>query len=233
MRVKIVGVYRITNTVNGMFYIGSSIDVKNRWWQHLKELRNGKHHNDKLKKAFKKYGEDQFVFEVIEECSVEELRTREQEWILKSGCTKRTIGYNLTDCVDSPNRGKKMSKEACKRMSEAGKGKKKPWTEERRAAAREAWKERRLTPVTAEARANQSAARKGKPRPASFIEKMTGRKNTEEAKQRMREAAQRVIAEGRHGGCRFQPGHKLSKEAEAKRIASLKRTLAVKSLSGK
>lgn len=204
MRQKIVGVYRITNTVNGMIYIGSSIDVVNRWWQHRKELRSGKHHNDKLKKAFKKYGEDAFVFEVMETCGVDILREREQAWICATRCTARHVGYNLTDCVESPNRGKKMSPEACAKMSAAGKGKKKPpFTEEHRAAIRAAWEKRRQTPVSEETRRRQSEARTGKPRPASFLEKMTGRKNTDTTKQKMREATLKTMAEGRHNA--FKP----------------------------
>lgn len=199
MRQKICGVYKITNTVNGMIYVGSSIDVVNRWWQHRKELRSGKHHNDKFKKAFKKYGEEAFVMEVLEVCPQETLREREQAWIHATKCTERRVGYNLTTCVDSPNRGKKMSKEACAKMSKAGRGKKKPpFTEEHKAAIKAAWERRRLTPVSEETRKRQSEARKGKPRPASFLEKMTGRKNTDATKQRMREATLRTMAEGRH-----------------------------------
>jgi group I intron endonuclease len=204
MRQKIVGVYRITNTANGMIYIGSSIDAVNRWRQHRKELRNGKHHNDKLKKAFKKYGEEAFVFEVVEVCSLETLREREQAWILESFCTDRHTGYNLTDCVESPNRGKKMSPEACAKMSKAGKGKKKPpFSDEHKAAIKAAWERRRTTPVSEETRRRQSEARKGKARPESFLQKMTGRKNTEATKQKMREATLRTMAEGRHNA--FKP----------------------------
>ncbi|OQA30492.1 MAG: NUMOD3 motif (2 copies) [Acidobacteria bacterium ADurb.Bin340] len=92
-----------------------------------------------------------------------------------------------------------MSKEACAKMSKAGRGKKKPpFTEEHKAAIKAAWERRRLTPVSEETRKRQSEARKGKPRPASFLEKMTGRKNTDATKQRMREATLRTMAEGRH-----------------------------------
>ena len=31
---KIIGVHKITNTVTGDFYIGSSKDVKSRWKEH-------------------------------------------------------------------------------------------------------------------------------------------------------------------------------------------------------
>ena len=229
MRKKTVGVYRITNTVNGMFYIGGSIDITNRWKQHRNELRGGRHHNDKWQKAWKKYGEDAFSFEVVEETTQETLREREQAWIHETRCTEREIGYNLTDCVDSPNRGKRLSPETCRRMSEAGRGKPKPpCSEAHRAAIRASWELRRLTPVSAETKAKLSAARAGKPRPASFVEKMTGRKNTEETKKKMREATLKTIEEGRHGGHRFELGHQLSPEAKAKKLASLTATLAAK-----
>lgn len=42
------GVYVITNLVNGKFYIGSSVGINTRWWNHLVDLRNGTHENPHL-----------------------------------------------------------------------------------------------------------------------------------------------------------------------------------------
>jgi hypothetical protein len=97
-----------------------------------------------------------------------------------------------------------MSPEACAKMSKAGKGKKKPpFSDEHKAAIKAAWERRRTTPVSEETRRRQSEARKGKARPESFLQKMTGRKNTEATKQKMREATLRTMAEGRHNA--FKP----------------------------
>ena len=72
------GVYVIRNTQNGHRYIGSSVDVPERWSQHRGYLRKGTHGNDHLQNAWKKHGEEAFRFEVIEECVPEMLLTAEQ-----------------------------------------------------------------------------------------------------------------------------------------------------------
>ena len=76
---KIAGVYKITNTITGDFYIGSSNDVKRRWSNHKSpskwKLRSGM----KLYQAFIKFGLDNFTFEIIEE--TDNLKKREQYWI--------------------------------------------------------------------------------------------------------------------------------------------------------
>lgn len=78
---KICGIYKITNNINGKFYIGSSNDIKNRWYQHKKKLNSEEHGNPHLQKAWILYGGDNFVFEVIEECSPETRFEREQFYL--------------------------------------------------------------------------------------------------------------------------------------------------------
>ena len=69
--IKIIGIYSITNTLNNKRYIGYSIDIQRRWATHKRDLKNNKHENDHLQKAYNKYGEDAFKFEIIEECTKE------------------------------------------------------------------------------------------------------------------------------------------------------------------
>ena len=77
----ICGVYRITNIDNGKIYIGSSKDIKKRWQQHKKELREGIHANKYLQHAWNKYGEKCFVFDVLEKCTEEVQFQKEQEYL--------------------------------------------------------------------------------------------------------------------------------------------------------
>lgn len=93
-----VGIYKITNTLNNKCYIGQSIDIETRWTQHA---YNATHEVEKEKKrklynAFHEYGLDFFIFEVIEECEVTQkiLNERERYWI--SHYNSYEDGYNMT-----------------------------------------------------------------------------------------------------------------------------------------
>ena len=76
-----IGIYRIRNLINNKVYIGSTKNMKVRWAKHKALLRHNKHQNTHLQSAWNKYGEDAFVFEVIEECKTEDLISREQFFI--------------------------------------------------------------------------------------------------------------------------------------------------------
>lgn len=80
---KIIGIYRITNTITGDFYIGSSKDIKLRLTCHKCKSTWKNHPNNPLYKDMQKYGIDKFSFEIIEEVEVDELKETEQEFIEK------------------------------------------------------------------------------------------------------------------------------------------------------
>lgn len=80
-RKLIPGVYRITNTITGDSYVGSSRHVYDRWHEHRRALRKGIHINSYLQRAWDKHGEDAFVHSVLEECSLDVVIEREQHWI--------------------------------------------------------------------------------------------------------------------------------------------------------
>ena len=76
-------IYTIENTENGRLYVGRTNNPASRKRGHFSELRRGVHSNPKLQNAFNKYGEDAFVFSVVESCSGEDVRDKEQEWFDK------------------------------------------------------------------------------------------------------------------------------------------------------
>ena len=76
------GIYKITNKINGNAYVGLSVDIEKRWKTHLQRyLEDGPEYNKVLYKAMRKYGVDNFSFEVLEICEAESLVEREEYWI--------------------------------------------------------------------------------------------------------------------------------------------------------
>ena len=86
-----VGIYKITNKVNNKVYIGQSVDVKRRWRQH--KSCSLKYH---LYESFRKYGLNNFIFEVVTECKVSQLDELETYYIDLYDSTNPEKGYNQT-----------------------------------------------------------------------------------------------------------------------------------------
>lgn len=105
------GIYRIKNLKTNKIYIGSSKNLHKRKIQHLYGLRNNCHGNNKLQNSWNKYGEESFVFEVIEECEVEKLIEREQHWV-----DELNPHFNIRiECV-ATRLGVKRSKQTVKKL---------------------------------------------------------------------------------------------------------------------
>lgn len=80
---KASGVYRIYCRTNKSFYIGSTSCFSVRLAKHQNKLRLNKHHCLHLQNTFNKYGEDAFVFEILE-LTCKEIRTVvEQKYLNK------------------------------------------------------------------------------------------------------------------------------------------------------
>ena len=97
---KLCGVYKIINKVNGKFYIGSSKNIYKRWDQHRNSLRNHCHDNEYLQNAWNKYGENNFEFEIIEECDPQVQFEREQ-YYLNTLKPFDDNGYNIVRQISS------------------------------------------------------------------------------------------------------------------------------------
>jgi group I intron endonuclease len=89
------GVYKITNTKNGKFYIGSAKDIERRWWEHKNNLKKKKHINPKLQHAWDFYGESNFEFIILENTYDCKLYEREQFYLDVFKPYMRDIGYNI------------------------------------------------------------------------------------------------------------------------------------------
>lgn len=136
------GVYKITNTINGKFYIGSSGDIETRWTTHINSLNRGNHHSKHLQRSWNKYGSLFFIFSIIEKIEIsEQLIIREQHYLDVLLPWNRLIGYNISPTAGSClgikrtdetkqklreiNIGKKVSDEVKQRISEGLKSSKK------------------------------------------------------------------------------------------------------------
>ena len=91
-------VYKITNLINKKSYIGSSIRVEKRWQQHKNSAfnENSQKYNYPLYKAFRKYGLENFSFEILcdDFSSLEEMRNYEKDMIIFYDSYNK--GYNQT-----------------------------------------------------------------------------------------------------------------------------------------
>lgn len=109
-------VYKITNIINGDIYIGSTVNSHIRFRVHKRSLLQGKHHSGHLQNAYNIYGIENFVYSIVECCSEEKIREREQYYIniLKPR-------YNIQPTVGS-SLGLKHTEETKLKISKANKG---------------------------------------------------------------------------------------------------------------
>lgn len=90
------GVYQIRNTTTGSVYVGSAVHIGRRWKSHRCALRNQGKSPPKLQRAWGKYGEKSFAFEVVEYCHPDDLLAREQVHI-----DRLQPRYNTRDVAES------------------------------------------------------------------------------------------------------------------------------------
>lgn len=120
---KMSGIYKITCTINGRIYIGSSKNILNRWWSHKTELNNKSHRNIHLQRAWNKHGEQSFIIEVVELVMTSILLEREQYWLDKLKPFGKN-GFNIAQNAERPTLGIKLSNEHRAKISAAQKGRK-------------------------------------------------------------------------------------------------------------
>jgi group I intron endonuclease len=194
---KSSGIYKIqSKSMPERTYVGSAINLRDRWWNHIGKLKSNTHGNAKLQNHFNKYGEEDFVFIIIEPCLPEFLTIREQYYIdtlkpffnickVAGSClgVKRTVEFSKKS--SERQKGKKLTEEHKRKLSEAAKNRP-PITEITRNKLRELGK-----------RNDWSRGNKNK----------LGKRISEEAKEKLRQS---------------HLGRKQSEEAKAKRSESMR-----------
>lgn len=109
------GIYKILNTVTQKIYIGSAVDIEQRWKAHRGYLKRKKHHSAHLQRAFDLDGEDSFQFSIVELCEEKILLEREQFWMDETKCYDEEVGYNICKRAGS-HLGMKRSEETKNKM---------------------------------------------------------------------------------------------------------------------
>lgn len=182
------GIYKIINVLNNKFYVGSAVDFKRRKRIHWWKLRRGDHINKHLQAAWNKYGEKGFTFVIVEEFpDGADLLAAENVWL------KEHVGkdycYNVATDATAPTLGWYGEKNpmwgrrfnhtesAITKIRKASTGRKHDLATKKRIRAYLIGK-----PRPAEVRAKIAVAvsgernpNYGKPRDASFIEKVSRR----------------------------------------------------------
>lgn len=90
-----IGIYKITNKITSQSYIGQSVDISRRWTEHCRVSKADK---SLISKAIAEYGKDNFIFEVLCECNIDELDKNESYYIHYYN-TITPNGYNIENSI--------------------------------------------------------------------------------------------------------------------------------------
>ena len=217
------GIYLITCLRSTKVYVGQSVNIEKRWLRHKEMLNANIHSNKHLQSAWNKYGENSFVFSILEECSVDKLTEREQYWIDFYGGINSTHNYNYQSAsrneisdetrlrmsvshkllCASPERRKQMSENTKRLRQDAdwvarnSQAIRDSWTPERRQQMSIAKKGTKWTEKQRENRKKFDDSRRGVSRDQSVKNKISntlkGHTVSEETRQKLREAGKRQV----------------------------------------
>ena len=123
------GVYQITNKISGKVYVGhaarvypnkpASCGFYKRWSEHIYDLTNNQHPNIHLQRAWVKYGDDAFIFSILEFVDPDKCEEREQFYLDNLSREER---YNISPVAGS-SLGREVTAETRAKLSAAGLGK--------------------------------------------------------------------------------------------------------------
>lgn len=109
---KFSGIYKIQSKIKpDRYYIGSAMDIRDRWWHHKSNLKCNRHINTKLQNHYNKYGKNDLIYSIIEPCLPEFLTIREQLYLYP------LPWFNISKIAGNPMKGRKHTAEWKKEMS--------------------------------------------------------------------------------------------------------------------
>ena len=206
------GIYQIQSIIKiDKCYIGSSSNIDKRIREHKRVLNKNQHDNPKLQSHYNKYGPDDMVFCVIEECDIYDLIEREQYYLdtikpwfnicgTAGNCMGRILSIETKQKISKGNRGKIMSEESKIKISNALKGRPSPTKGKKQSEETISKRVRKNTGLkrSFEIRKKMSESKKGKKnyaygKPAHN----RGSCHSEESKRKMRLAHKNISEETR------------------------------------
>lgn len=203
------GIYQWRQLSTGRKYIGSTVNFEVRKGEHLRYLNGNYHNNLHLLNAWKKYGADDFVFEILEVIEDRSALLDREQWYLDSvidwssdfnkarvaACPPDTTGMERTAetraKISASNKGKVVSAETRAKLADAAKRREKV-TLETRARISKSGLGRKHSP---ESKAKMSIALKGKvvssetrAKLSAALKGRAGKEHTPEAKAKISKA---------------------------------------------
>ncbi len=140
------GIYKIESSIKPeRVYIGSALDIQERWRLHLSSLKNDKHINSKFQNHYNKYGGNDLTFVTLLGCDLTELIQAEQvflnvfkPWFNICTIAGSNLGLKRSEKTRKKmsearngrpawNKGKRLSEEHKRKLSESQKGEKSCW----------------------------------------------------------------------------------------------------------
>lgn len=207
------GIYEIVNLHDGKAtaYVGSSVDIRQRWQQHCAALRGGRHRNAHLQHAWDKYGEGAFSFCVLEQvANGGDLREREQYFLDRAFEVGDT--YNIARDASTPMLGQPLSEEHKRKLSESLRG-------------QAPWNKGRAGVISEETRRKMSEGNRGRRHTEEHKRKISeankGKKHSEKAKRKVSKANKGKIPwnKGKTGIYSEETRRKMSEAAKRREAA--------------
>ena len=168
------GVYKIRRQDTDECYVGSSVNIEGRWRYHRSSLRRGISECLHLQAVWNKYGENAFVFELLEEAPKDELLSREQHYI-----NSLHPAYNIARSTTAPFAGRTHTPDVIARASARmiGSGNIMFGKKHTPETIAKICDKRAKQVFSEETRQLWSKQRRGVPKSAAFREKIRGNKN--------------------------------------------------------
>ena len=124
MSEKIIGVCKISNIVNKKYYIGYSGDIDRRFKEHKRRFKTNKHNNSYFQRAYNKYGEENFTYEIIHTCeTIDKAKDIETTYLDDKSIRGDIYNLNFNNSMDGHFANNPNKEEIRKKISESAKEK--------------------------------------------------------------------------------------------------------------